>query len=142
MKEQLVKDWMTADPISISPDTILPEAQRLMFAHKIRRLPVVSQGELVGIVTFGDLREAKPSDASSLSVYELNFLLDQLRVREIMTPDPVTLSPDDRIRSAAQLMLEKKVGGIPVLEGGKLVGILTETDLCRMIVELAPQFGN
>ena len=132
---QKVKRWMTPDPIVITPDTILPEAQRLMIAHSVRRLPVVHKDRLVGIVTFGDLREAKPSDATSLSVYELNYLLDHLRIKEIMTPNPVTVDVDDSVSKAAQLMLAHKIGGLPVVEEGRLVGILTETDLCRLIVE-------
>jgi acetoin utilization protein AcuB len=134
MKEQLVRNWMTPNPITISPSTTLPQAQQIMMEKKIRRLPVIWNNHLVGILTLGDIREAKPSDASSLSVYELNYLLDQLTVKAIMTSDPVTVHPDSTIARAAQLMLDNKIGGLPVVEDGKLVGIITEMDFCRLIV--------
>lgn len=138
MKELLVRDWMTPNPITISPQTTLPEAQQIMMENRIRRLPVVWKGKLVGIVTFGDIREAKPSDATTLSVYELNYLLDQLPVKNIMTPDPVTIPPGATIQEAAAIMLEKKIGGIPVVENGELVGIITESDFCRLLAAQDP----
>ncbi|HLF91737.1 MAG TPA: CBS domain-containing protein [Anaerolineales bacterium] len=140
MKEQLVRNWMTPDPITISPSTTLPQAQQIMMEKNIRRLPVVWDGKLVGILTFGDIREAKPSEANTLSVYELNYLLDRLTVKAIMTSNPITVDPDATIGQAANIMLEKKIGGIPVVENGRLVGIITETDLCRLIVAEGPNF--
>jgi CBS domain-containing protein len=130
---------MTPDPITITPRTTLPEAQKILFDHRIRRLPVVDKGRLVGILTLGDIREANPSDATTLSVYELNYLLDRLVVKDIMTAGPVTVSPDDPIGEAARLMYERKVGGLPVLDDGRLVGIITETDLCRLLMQEAPE---
>jgi len=140
MKEQLVRTWMTPDPITISPSTTLPQAQQIMMEKNIRRLPVVWNGKLVGILTFGDIREAKPSEANTLSVYELNYLLDRLTVKTIMTANPITVDPDATIGQAAIIMLENKIGGIPVVENGRLVGIITETDLCRLIVAEGPKF--
>jgi CBS domain-containing protein len=134
MNTQLVRDWMTTHPITIAPTTTLPEAQQIMMENHIRRLPVVWHDKLVGILTFGDIREAKPSDATTLSVYELNYLLDRLTVKSIMTPDPITIHPDESIRQAARLMLEYKIGGLPVVENGEVLGILTETDFCRLLV--------
>lgn len=134
MKEQLVRAWMTPNPITISPTTTLPQAQQLMMEKNVRRLPVVWQGQLVGILTFGDIREARPSDANTLSVYELNLVLDHLLVKAIMTPDPLYVHPDASIGEAAQILLENKFGGLPVVEDGKLVGIITETDFCRLII--------
>jgi len=107
-----------------------------MMENHIRRLPVVWHGELVGILTFGDIREAKPSDATTLSVYELNYLLDQLTAKAIMIPDPITIRPDATIQEAAQLMLHHKIGGLPVVKDGTLVGIITETDFCRLLTEI------
>lgn len=135
MKDQLVQDWMTRDPITITGDTTLPHAHRLMQDHNIRRLPVVDEGVLVGIITLGDVREAEPSDATSLSIFELNYLLAKLPVSDIMTPDPITVTPITTIARAAQLMLEHKVGGLPVVDRGKLVGIITESDIFRMLVK-------
>jgi len=142
MKEQLVRDWMTPDPITISPTTTLPEAHQLMLEKNARRLPVVWQGKVVGILTFGDIREAKPSDATTLSVYELNLLLDHLLVKAIMTPNPITIHPDATIGDAARILLENKFGGLPVMDDDKLVGIITETDLCRMLVQHGQKYSE
>lgn len=135
MNTQLVHNWMTTDPITITIQTTLPEAHLLINNHHIRRLPVMNKGKLVGIVTLGDIREAQASDATTLSVYELNYMLDQLTAREFMTPDPITVSPDDTIGEAARLMLEHKIGGLPVIKDGELIGIITETDFCRLLMQ-------
>ncbi len=135
MNAPLVKDWMTRDPVVISPKTTLPQAYQLMKERRIRRLPVVDHGKLVGIVSLGDVREASPSDATTLSIYELNYLLAQLAVERIMTRDVQSVGPDATIREAARLMLERKIGGLPVVEAGKVVGILTESDIFRMVVQ-------
>lgn len=137
MKQELVRRWMTPDPITIDPNNNLVDAHALMRDNNIRRLPVVNKnGELVGIVTLGDVREASPSDATSLSVWELNYLLLKLRISEIMTRDPITVYTSDTIAEAANLMLENKVSGLPVVEPtGKLVGIITESDIFRLVVE-------
>ncbi len=135
MHKKLVQDWMTPNPITIQPKTTLPEAHRLMQQSHIRRLPVVHNGRLVGIVTLGDVREASPSDASSLSIYELHYLLAKLTVESIMTREPLTISPQASIRQAAQIMLEHKIGGIPVIEGERLVGIITESDIFRVLAQ-------
>jgi acetoin utilization protein AcuB len=133
-KKLLVRNWMTERLITITPQTTLPEVQRIMFEHNIRRLPVMSSGKLVGIVTLGDVREAKPSDATTLSIYELNYLLDQLTAKDFMTPNPITIAPDVTIGEAARLMVEHKIGGLPVVDDGKLVGIITETDFCLLLM--------
>ncbi|GAB4580771.1 MAG: hypothetical protein Fur0022_35130 [Anaerolineales bacterium] len=135
MKEQLVRAWMTPNPVTISPTTTLPQAQQLMMEKNVRRLPVVWQGKLIGILTYGDIREARPSDANLLSVYELNLVLDHLLVKAIMTPDPLCIHPDATIGEAAHMLLKHKFGGLPVVENDQLVGIITETDLCRLIVQ-------
>ncbi len=134
MNTQLVRNWMTPNPITITPQTTLPEAHRLMDEHYIRRLPVIKQGKLVGIVTLGDIRQAQASNATTLSVYELNYLLDQIPAKEFMAYKPITISPDATIAEAACLMLQYKIGGLPVIENGELVGIITETDFCRLLI--------
>lgn len=134
MKEQLVRDWMTPHPVTISPTTTLPQAQQLMMEKNIRRLPVVWQEKVVGILTLGDIREARPSDVNLLSVYELNLVLDHLLVKAIMTPHPVCISPDATIGEAAQILLDHKFGGLPVIENDRLIGIITEADFCRLLV--------
>lgn len=135
MKTELVKDWMTRDVITISPGTTLPEAHRIMTEHQIRRLPVVEKkGHLVGIVTQGDVRGAQPSEATSLSIWELNYLLATLKVKEIMTPNPVTVAQTATIAETAEMMLENRISGLPVVdERGALVGIITESDIFRMV---------
>lgn len=135
MKKSCVRDWMTPNPITIDPKTTLPEAHRLMKECHIRRLPVVDRGQVVGILTLGDIREASPSDATSLSIYELNYLLAKLTVEHIMTREPLTIAPSATIREAAQIMLERKIGSLPVIEDEKLVGIITESDIFRVLVQ-------
>ncbi|HKY79278.1 MAG TPA: CBS domain-containing protein [Anaerolineales bacterium] len=137
MQNERVRDWMTSEVVMISPNQTLPEAHALMKGHKIRRLPVVDGGELIGILTLGDLREASPSDATSLSVFEMNYLLGRLPVSKIMTRDPLTVSPASGLIEAAKLMLHHKIGGLPVMEGDELVGIITESDIFRAYVHLA-----
>jgi len=135
MKQDLVKDWMTHNVITITPDTSLPEAHRLMQDHQIRRLPVVKNERLVGIVTLGDVREAEPSDATSLSIWELNYLLSRLKVETIMTRDPIMIYPDETIGQAAWLMLTNKISGLPVVDDKRrVVGIITESDIFRLVV--------
>ena len=136
MKQELVKDWMTRDVVTVTPDTTLPEAHRLMTDNQIRRLPVMENGRLVGIVTRGDVRGAEASDATSLSIWELQYLIARIKVKEVMTHDPITISQDATIGEAAQVMLDYRVSGLPVVNGeGKLVGIITESDIFRIVVQ-------
>jgi acetoin utilization protein AcuB len=106
-----------------------------MSEKQIRRLPVVDNDRLVGIVTRGDVREAAPSDATSLSIWELNYLITNLKIERIMSPDPITISPEASIGEAAQLMLDHKISGLPVVDANKIVGIITESDIFRIIVQ-------
>lgn len=136
MKQELIKDWMTPEVVTISPDTALPEAHRLMTEKQIRRLPVVQEGRLVGIVTRGDVREAEPSDATSLSIWEVNYLLSKLKIEQIMTRKLVTIDQDATVGEAAKLMMEKKISGLPVVDDEEnLVGIITESDIFRTVVK-------
>jgi acetoin utilization protein AcuB len=136
MKKELVRNWMTQDVIAVKPETTLPEAHQIMMDEEIRRLPVVDdKGILVGIVTLGDVRGAQPSPATSLSIWELNFLLSSLTVEKIMTPEPMTINSEATIGAAARIMLEHRVSGLPVVEAdGKLAGIITESDIFSMVV--------
>ena len=137
MKNIYIKDWMTTDVVTVHIDASLPEVHDLMTKYGVRRLPVVNDAnQLVGIVTKGDVREARPSSATSLNVWELNYLLSKLRVNEFMSRKLVTLAPDTAVVEAARLMLKHKVSGLPVVnEHGSLVGIITESDLFRVMVE-------
>ncbi|MBI3943288.1 MAG: CBS domain-containing protein [Chloroflexi bacterium] len=136
MKNEPVVRWMTKEPITIGPKTTLPEAHSIMITKKIRRLPVVNEdGRLIGIVTLGDVREASPSDATSLSIFELNYLLAKLTIDRVMTREPISITPETTLSEAAQLMLKYKIGGLPVVENEKVVGIITESDIFRVLVQ-------
>ena len=136
MKTELVRDWMSTKVITITPTTTLPEAHQLMKAQGIRRLPVVDkQNFVVGMVTLGDIRGAEASSATSLSIWEMNYLLSQLKIKDLMTRNPVTVTPDTTIGDTASIMLVNKIGGLPVVdEAGKLIGIITESDIFEMVV--------
>ncbi len=133
MNKELVKNHMTSPVISISSDTNLSEAHKAMADNKVRRLPIVENGKLVGIVSLNDVLEAKPSAASSLSVWELNYLVANLKIKDIMCANVFSISPDATVGEAAKMMLEKKFSGIPVTENDKLIGIITESDIFRML---------
>lgn len=131
-----VKEWMSEKVVSASPSMRISEAHQVMKDAHIRRLPVVNeQGVLVGIVTIGDVREASPSDATTLSIWELNYLWAQLTVERIMTRKVLTVTPETPILTAAEMMLENKISGLPVVDDkGRVVGMLTESDVFRMLI--------
>ncbi len=135
MKNLLVRDWMIKDVITVEPKTPMLEAHQIMRARNIRRVPVVKRGKVVGIVTRSDVREASPSDATTLNVWEMNYLLAKLKVKEIMTKDVITIHPEETLKAAAEKMYEKKIGALPVVDGkNNLVGILTESDIFRILI--------
>jgi acetoin utilization protein AcuB len=132
-----IKYWMTKDPITITPDTLAVEAQKIMKENRIRRLPVVEKGRLVGIVTLRNLIEAAPSPATTLSIHELNYLILKIKVKDLMKKKVFTVSPEDSIMDAISWGSQYDVGGFPVVEeNGKLVGIITETQISRAMVQL------
>jgi acetoin utilization protein AcuB len=132
----LVRDWMTSDPHAVPPTTPVLEAMQLLREGGYRRLPVVKDGKLVGIVTDRDLKEATPSKATTLSVYELNYLLSKLTVRDVMRTPVITIGLDEPIEQAALAMETHRVSGLPVVDRDVLVGILTITDLLRAMVDV------
>lgn len=132
----VVEDWMTSDVITLSTQANALEAYRLMTKYHIRRLPIVENNHLVGIVTLGDIRRRKPSSVGSPDLPEINRRLSHLSIKEVMTPQPITTSQSMPIAQAATLMLEQKVSGLPVVnERHDMVGIITESDIFRMIVQ-------
>ncbi|WP_022798422.1 CBS and ACT domain-containing protein [Thermus islandicus] len=131
----LVRDWMTRDPLTVTPDTPVLEAIHLLRQRGFRRLPVMRDGKLVGLVTDKDLKDAMPSKATTLSVWEMNYLLSKLPVEEVMAKPVITIAADEPLEKAALLMEEKKIGGLPVMEGERLVGIITVTDVLRAFIE-------
>jgi CBS domain-containing protein len=126
---------MSGAVIAVESKTPIAVAHEIMKKNKIRRLPVVDNGKLQGIVTIGDVREASPSGATTLSIWELNYLWAQLKVENVMTRKVLTVGPDEPIVNAAKLMLENKISGVPVVEDGEVVGVVTESDVFRMLVK-------
>lgn len=133
-----VRDRMSAEPVTVTVETPFQDALKLMREHKFRRLPVVDQnGKLVGIVSERDLLYASPSPATSLSVWELNYLLSKLMIDEIMTEDVISTTPDTPIEDAARVIADNKIGGMPVVDADeRVVGVITETDLFKTFVEM------
>lgn len=141
-----VGDYMTTPVTVIDKHTPVLDAYNEMIRAGIRRLPVVDGARLVGIVTLGDLREARPSPATSLSIYELNYLLSKLTVDRVMTHTPVTVTADLPLQDAAALLLAHKIGGLPVVDSaGRPIGIITESDFFRLFATqwaaLTGEFG-
>jgi len=133
----LVRDIMTKDVITITPDTSFSDAMNTLRRNKIRRLPVVEDGKIVGIVTEKDLLSASPSSATTLDIWELQYLLNKLKVEEIMTRNVITVKEDTPLEDAAKLMAENKIGALPVInDDGNLVGIVTETDIFKTFVKM------
>ncbi|NPA26587.1 MAG: CBS domain-containing protein [Chloroflexi bacterium] len=132
-----VKDRMSHPVITVTPDVSIVDALEIMRREHIRRLPVVDKhGKLVGIVTEKDILHASPSSATTLSVWELNYWISKITVGEIMTRDVITVQEDTCLEEAARIMADNKVGGLPVMRGDKLVGIITESDLFKVFLEL------
>lgn len=133
----LVKERMSRNPITIRPETVVTEAQALMKREKIHHLPVTDkEGRLVGIVTEKDLLYASPSPATTLSVYEMTSLLAKLKVEKVMSPKVITVPEDTPLEEAARIMADGNIGGLPVMRDRTLVGIITESDLFRIFIEL------
>jgi acetoin utilization protein AcuB len=133
----LVRERMTPNPVTVTPDTTVPEALRLLREKKIRRLPVLDQrGNLVGIVSDKDLLHASPSPATTLAVWEIPELLAKIKIEKVMSRNLVTVSLDTPLEEAARNMADQRIGGMPVLDGEKLVGIITETDLFKALLGL------
>ena len=129
-----VNEWMTKNPTTVSPNTPVMEAMNILREGGYRRLPIVNNDKLVGIVTDKDLKNATPSQATTLSVYELNYLLSKLTVNDVMKTEVVTISSTDTIESAALLMEEHKISGLPVVDYGEVVGMLTITDMLKAFI--------
>jgi CBS domain-containing protein len=135
MESELVRDWMTTNPIIISSNCTLPEAYWLMVNNKIRRLPVVDQDILVGIVTLDDLRGKIPATLIGMDPLRASDMLTKLPVRHVMSENPKTIPADATMVEAARLMLEFKISALPVMDGARLVGIITESDIFRALVK-------
>lgn len=132
----LVGERMSHPVITIPSDMPIVDALNLMRREGIRRTPVVKEGKLVGIVSDKDLLNASPSPATSLSVWEMNYLLSKVRVKDVMTKNVITVEEDTPLEEAARIMADNKIGGVPVMRGDRVVGIITETDLFKIFLEL------
>ena len=132
----LVEQRMSRPVIAIHPDLPIHDARNLFKQEKIRRAPVIKNGKLVGIVSDQDLIDASPSPATSLSVWEMNYLLSKIAVKDIMSKDVITIDEDTPIEQAARIMADNKIGGLPVMRDNKVVGMITETDLFKVFLEL------
>ena len=133
----LVKNWMTTNLITIDEEESMHTAIKLMKENRIRRLPVVKKGKLAGIVTNLDINRESASRATSLAINELNYLIDKIKIKNIMTKKNLkTISPTDTIEEAALIMSEEKIGVLPVVEDGKLLGIITESDLFKVLISM------
>lgn len=133
----LVKNRMSSPVISVEPDMPIMEALNLMRAKKIRRMPVVDKrGMLIGIVSDKDLLNAGPSAATSLSVWEINYLVGKIKIADVMTKAVLTVDGMTPIEEAARMMVDNKIGGLPVMDKDQLVGMITESDLFKILLEL------
>ncbi|MFH1215093.1 MAG: CBS and ACT domain-containing protein [Pseudomonadota bacterium] len=128
----LIHDWMAKQVLTVDENTSLMRATRTMKENSIRRLPVVSNGNLIGIITDRDVKDASPSKTTTLDVHELYYLLSEMKVKDIMTSNPIVLGGHESLEKAAVIMLEYKISGIPVVDkSGQLIGLLSETDVLR-----------
>lgn len=132
----LVGERMSRPVITVSPDDPINEVMALFRKEHIRRAPVIKDGKLAGIVTQTDLLNAAPSPVTSLSIWEVHYLVSKVTVQKVMTRKVITVDRDKPIEEAARVMADKKIGGLPVMSAGKLIGMITETDLFKVFLEL------
>jgi acetoin utilization protein AcuB len=133
----LVSNWMSKNVVTADIDDSLQDAVKRMKQHDIRMLPVMKKGKLVGVVTDRDLKRASPSDATTLDVHELLYLVSKIKLKDIMTKEPITVAPDFTVEETAELLLENKISGAPVVDrNGAVVGIITQSDLFRVLISL------
>ncbi len=133
----LIKEWMTKSPIVIDEYTSIMKANQLMKENGIRRIPVVKNNKIVGIVSDRDIKEAAPSKATSLDVHELYYLLSEIKIKDIMTSNPITIKDIDSVEKAAVIMLENKISGLPVIDSeSNVIGMITQTDVFKVMISI------
>jgi acetoin utilization protein AcuB len=135
-KQRIIKDWMTSDPITVTSSTTLPEAFWLMVENNIRRLLVVDKDRLVGIVTMDDLRGSFHTEIIAINPLKVNEILSKMPIDQLMSRDPITIAPTANVVDAARKMLKHKISTLPVIDSGEVVGIITESDLFRVLVDI------
>jgi acetoin utilization protein AcuB len=127
---------MTTNPFTISPDSTIPDAHEIMSKNNVKRLPVVKNGLLVGVVSKEDIAQASPSKATSFSVGELTYLLARTKISSVMKKNPVTIGPDALLEEAAIIMRSNEIGFLPVVQEGRVVGIITESNIFDAFIDL------
>jgi acetoin utilization protein AcuB len=132
----LVKNWMSKNPVTTFPSATIPEAQQVMRGSRTRHLPVVEKGRLVGIISQEDILRVSASPASTLSAYELNYLLDKITVEQAMTKEVITVGEDEVLEEAGHMMVKNEISSLPVMRGNELVGIITESNLFIALLAL------
>lgn len=133
----LVENWMNPKVVTVDANDSMLDATKLMKEHNIRRLPVLEKGKLVGIVTDRDLKRASPSDATTLEAHEILYLIANIKVREIMSKNPITVPWNYTVEEAAEILLQAKISGMPVMDNdGKVIGMITQTDLFKVFISL------
>jgi len=133
----LVENWMNPNVITVDADDSMLDATKILKEHNIRHLPVLEKGKLVGVITDRDLKRASPSDATALEAHELLYLIANIKVREIMTRNPITVPYNFTIEEAAETLLQAKISGMPVVDkDGDVIGTITQTDLFKVLISL------
>lgn len=134
----LVKNWMSKKVISIDLEDSMSHAVSLIKEHKVRMMPVTKKGKLVGVVSDSDLKKASASDATTLDVHELLYLLSKIKIKDIMTKNPITVPPDYTVEETAEILMKNKISGVPVVDkAGEIVGIITRDDLFKVLIALS-----
>jgi acetoin utilization protein AcuB len=130
------RDYMTRNVVTIHPDDYLIDVRKRMLEEGVRHVPVVDDGKLVGIVSLNTIRDAAPSKATDLSIHEIHYLLSKMRIRDVMKKNVVTCGPDDHVEDVAKVMQSKRIGAVPVVEKGRLLGVLTNDDMFRILMKI------
>lgn len=132
----LVSNWMNKSVIAVDANDSMSDAMKLLKENDINMLPVMSKGNLVGIVTDRDVKRSSASDATTLEIHELLYLISKIKIKDIMTKDPITVPSDYTIEETAEMLLENNISGVPVVDKKKVVGVITQTDIFRALISL------
>lgn len=132
----LARDYMTKNVVTVHPDDFLIDVRKRMLEEGMRHVPVVDDGKLAGIISLNTIRDAAPSKATDLSIHEIHYLLSKMRIRDVMKKEVITCGPDDHVEDIAKIMQNKRIGAVPVVEQGRLLGVLTNDDMFRILMKI------
>lgn len=132
----LARDYMTKNVVTVHPDDYLIDVRKRMLEEGMRHVPVVDDGKLAGIISLNTIRDAAPSKATDLSIHEIHYLLSKMRIRDVMKKEVITCGPDDHVEDIAKTMQNKRIGAVPVVEQGRLLGVLTNDDMFRILMKI------